>query len=339
MKKLCESSLGKIEISNVGMGKKWYEKIGEELKDKVYSVGATTSGFITSVANNVAGTDLSNLYLFEGYEKAYYGGAIGGDIASGIIGLAETIIGPIMAGMGIVTTGGGILVSSTGIGTAPGMAVSEVGVAITTVGVAATVQGVGIIGNSGNNLSDDIQNFKDSGTSGIKLPSKDKVTKEEKMEEFNNSYHTLVIDEKKTYKNRRNSYPYRSKDTPVYLHILFAVLMGIQKSEINGIKYTDIDYMHRKLYVQRQLGKKKGLKKEDVAVKTFTKQEVQSKSSNRVLDIPDLVFEAILEERKKYEARKHRRKNDKTNPFQDLGFVCCSTYGRPRSRGFIFQHF
>ena len=53
-----------------------------------------------------------------------------------------------------------------------------------------------------------------------------------------------------------------------------------------------------------------------MAVKTFTKQEVQSKSSNRVLDIPDLVFEAILEERKKYEARKHRRKNDKTNPFK-----------------------
>lgn len=117
--------------------------------------------------------------------------------------------------------------------------------------------------------------------------------------------------------------------------------MGMRKSEINGIKYSDIDYMHRKLYVQRQLGKKKGVKKEDVAVKTFTKQEVQlkSKSSYRVLDIPDLVFEAILEERNKYEARKSRRKNDKSNPFQDLGFVCCSTYGRPRSRGFVFQHF
>ena len=166
MKKLCESSLGKIEISNVGMGKKWYEKIGEELKDKVYSVGATTSGFITSVANNVAGTDLSNLYLFEGYEKAYYGGTIGGDVASGIIGLAETIVGPIMAGMGILTIGGGISISSTGVGIAPGMAVSGVGVAITTVGVAATGQGIGIIGNSFNSLSDHIQNFKDSGTSG-----------------------------------------------------------------------------------------------------------------------------------------------------------------------------
>ncbi len=165
MKKLCESSLGKIEIANGNIDRPWYEKIGEGVKNTVYSVGATTSGFVNSVVNNVAGTDLSNLYLFEGYEKAYYGGAIGGDIASGIIGLAETIVGPIMAGMGIVTTGGGILVSSTGIGTAPGMAVSGVGVAITTVGVAATGQGVGIIGNSGNSLSDHIQNFKDSGTS------------------------------------------------------------------------------------------------------------------------------------------------------------------------------
>lgn len=153
MKKLCESGLGKIEISNVEMGKKWYEKLGEGVKNTVYSVGATTSGFINSVVNNVAGTDLSNLYLFEGYEKAYYGGAIGGDIVSGIIGLAETIVGPIMAGMGIVTTGGGIFVSSTGVGIVPGMAVSGVGVAITTVGVAATGQGVGIIGNSGNSLS------------------------------------------------------------------------------------------------------------------------------------------------------------------------------------------
>ncbi len=180
--------------------------------------------------------------------------------------------------------------------------------------------------------------------SGIKLPNKDKrpKTKEEQKEEFSKSFHTLVIDEKKTYKIEEIVTLIKtSKDTPIYLHVLFAALMGLRKSEINGIKYTDIDYMHRKLYVQRQLGKKKGVKKEDVALKTFTKQEVQlkSKSSYRILDIPDLVFEAILEERRKYEARRNRRKNDRTNPFQDLGFVCCSTYGRPRSRGFIFQHF
>lgn len=179
---------------------------------------------------------------------------------------------------------------------------------------------------------------------GIKVPNDDKKpkTKEEQKKEFYNDYHTLVIDDKKTYKIEEIVKIIKaSKNTPIYLHILFASLMGMRKSEINGIKYSDIDYIHRKLYVQRQLGRKKGIKKEDVALKTFTKQEVQlkSKSSYRILDIPDLVFEAILEERKKYEARKNRRQNDKTNPFQDLGFVCCSTYGRSRSRGFIFQHF
>lgn len=179
---------------------------------------------------------------------------------------------------------------------------------------------------------------------GIKLPNKDKKnkTKEEQKEEFFSKYHTLVIDEKKTFTIEEIVKLIKSsKETPIYLHVLFAALMGMRKSEINGIKYSDIDYIHRKLYVQRQLGKKKGIKKEDVPAKTFTKQEVQlkSKSSYRILDIPDLVFEAILEERKKYEARRNRRKNDKNNPFQDLDFVCCSTYGRPRSRGYIFNHF
>lgn len=176
-----------------------------------------------------------------------------------------------------------------------------------------------------------------------KLPSDNKgKTKEQIKEEYEKSYHTLVIDERKTYTVEQIITLIKaSKDTPIYLQILFASLMGLRKSEINGIKYSDIDYLHRKLYLQRQLGKKIGIKKEDVAPKTFTKQEVglKTRSSYRVLDIPDFVFEAILEQRKKYEANRKRRINDRTYPFQDLDFVCCSTYGRPRSRGYIFQHF
>lgn len=44
-----------------------------------------------------------------------------------------------------------------------------------------------------------------------------------------------------------------SKNTPIYLQTLFASLMGLRKSEINGIKYSDIDYVHRRLYLERQL--------------------------------------------------------------------------------------
>ena len=182
---------------------------------------------------------------------------------------------------------------------------------------------------------------------GEKLPTennkgKKAKTREEKQEEFNNKFHTLVINEKKTYTVEQVALLIKeSKNTPIYLHILFASLMGLRKSEINGIKYSDIDYINRKLYLNVQLGRKLGVRKEDVAPKTFTKQEIplKTKSSYRVLNIPDLVFEAIMEERKLYESRKSRRKNDKYNPFQDLGYVCCSTYGRPRSKGFIFNYY
>lgn len=37
--------------------------------------------------------------------------------------------------------------------------------------------------------------------------------------------------------------------------------------------------------------------------------------------------------------KSRRRINDKHNPFRDLDYVCCSTYGKPRSRGFIFSYF
>ncbi len=48
-----------------------------------------------------------------------------------------------------------------------------------------------------------------------------------------------------------------------------------------------------------------------------------------------MVFEAILKERKRYEKNRSRRKRC----FQDLDFICCSSYGRPRSKGFHWSHY
>lgn len=81
--------------------------------------------------------------------------------------------------------------------------------------------------------------------------------------------------------------------------------------------------------------------KAECAKKTYTKQEIALKtySSQRILDIPDMVFEAILEEKKKYERNRSRRINDKHNTFQDLGYICCSTYGHPRSKGFHVRYY
>lgn len=40
------------------------------------------------------------------------------------------------------------------------------------------------------------------------------------------------------------------------MQVLFNVLMGLRKSEINVLKYSDVDYVNRTLTMQRQLGVK-----------------------------------------------------------------------------------
>lgn len=129
----------------------------------------------------------------------------------------------------------------------------------------------------------------------------------------------------------------KSKGTPIHMQVLFGVLMGLRRSEINGVKYSDIDYINRTLNVKRQLGRIHNAKKEDFAPKTFTKQEVglKTKSSYREIPIPDYVFEEILKERQVYEANRNRRKRE----FQDLDYICCSAYGRPRSKGFHCKYY
>lgn len=177
----------------------------------------------------------------------------------------------------------------------------------------------------------------------VKLPKIEKEKIDNATKEKNEiQYHTLSIDERKTFTvDEIITIIKASKNTPIYLNVLFAALMGLRKSEIIGIKYENIDFIRRKLKLETQLGRRIEDKKEDCEPKALTKQEVPLKttSSVRELDIPDLLFEAILEERKLYEKRRNRRINDKHNPFCDKGYVCCSTYGKPRSKGFVFKYF
>ena len=155
-------------------------------------------------------------------------------------------------------------------------------------------------------------------------------------------YKTIVINEEKVLNIEQIKILIEaSKQTPIYLQVLFAVLMGLRKQEINGIKYTDIDFINRKLYLSVQLGRNTSDTIDDCPRKMLTKQEIKLKSYNseRVLDIPDVVFEAILEEKQKYERNRRRRINDKNNPFYDGKYVCCSTYGKPRSKDFHRKYY
>lgn len=128
-----------------------------------------------------------------------------------------------------------------------------------------------------------------------------------------------------------------SKNTPIHMQVLFNVLMGLRRQEINAVKYSDVDYVNRTLSVERQLGKgldrtpnskNKGMTKCELPLKTS--------SSRRILPIPDYVFEAILEEREKYERWRSRRRSI----FHDDGYICCSNYsGKPRSKDFHWKHY
>lgn len=92
---------------------------------------------------------------------------------------------------------------------------------------------------------------------GVRIPKTAEEIEKEVTTEKTNTYHTLVIDERKTFTIEQVVTIIKaSKDTPIYMHVLFAALMGLRKSEINGIKYEDIDFIHRKLKLERQLRKK-----------------------------------------------------------------------------------
>ena len=132
-----------------------------------------------------------------------------------------------------------------------------------------------------------------------------------------------------------------AKNTPIYLQVMFAALMGLRRSEIIGLKYTDIDFVNRTLYVKRQLGTVPLSKKEECRAKTYTKQEIglKTQSSERILPIPNMLFEAIMEEWEIYQKNKARRLKDRTNPFLDEQYICCSSYGKPRCKTFYFSHF
>jgi len=132
-----------------------------------------------------------------------------------------------------------------------------------------------------------------------------------------------------------------SKNKPIYLEVLFAVLMGLRKSEIRGLKYTDIDYINKTIRIERQLGVLPKDSEEIINPGKITKQEIKLKtlSSYRELPIPKFLYEEILKKRKKYEKNRKRRINDKTNPFQDDQYICSSTYGKPRSRGYEYRYF
>lgn len=154
----------------------------------------------------------------------------------------------------------------------------------------------------------------------INLPKVDKSKK----------YREINIDERQTLSVEQCILLIKeSKKTPIYMQVLFAILTGMRTSEVLGVKYTDIDYVNRKLYIQRQLGVDHNKTEEETKTRRSTQEiTVKTKSGERWVGLTDILFEEILECRNNYAFNKEKYGNE----FNDEQFIICSNKGKPRCR-------
>lgn len=156
--------------------------------------------------------------------------------------------------------------------------------------------------------------------------------------ENSKEYHTRSIDSAKTLNLEQIKILIQaSQQTPIYIAVLFNILMGLRRGEIVGLKYSDVDYVNQELHVQRQIGKAFVEKEGEDKPIILDAQEIPLKTSSsyRVLPIPDYVFDAIIKERERYE----ERKKEVGEQFHDFGFIFCSETGAARNKNFHYQYY
>ena len=119
----------------------------------------------------------------------------------------------------------------------------------------------------------------------------------------------------------------------IYLPMLLAVTAGLRISEITGLRYSDIDFLGKKLFVERQLGKDLYMEKQQENRPVLCSElPLKTKNSKRAVVLADFVLDEILLERQRYEKRKA------SDPeFLDLGYICCHENGQCHNRSFYIK--
>ena len=125
----------------------------------------------------------------------------------------------------------------------------------------------------------------------------------------------------------------KQQEPMIYLPMLLAVTAGLRISEITGLRYSDIDFLGRKLFVERQLGKNLYIEKEQENRPVLCSElPLKTKNSKRAVVLADFVLDEILLERQRYEKRKA------SDPeFLDLGYICCHENGQCHNRSFYIK--
>ena len=125
----------------------------------------------------------------------------------------------------------------------------------------------------------------------------------------------------------------KQQEPMIYLPMLLAVTAGLRISEITGLRYSDIDFLGRKLFVERQLGKDLYMEVAQESRPVLCSElPLKTQNSKRTVVLADFVLDEILLERQRYEKRKA------SNPgFLDLGYICCHENGQCHNRSFYIK--
>lgn len=120
-----------------------------------------------------------------------------------------------------------------------------------------------------------------------------------------------------------------------YFEILCALLMGLRKGEILGLKYSDFDKETQTVHIRRQYTTDYVVDKK-TGKRTKIMVEKQPKSgSERVLKVPQVIFDE-LKKRKKLNRIYLKRAKEKGKKKLPRDYVCISCLGRIVSQSTIF---
>ena len=111
----------------------------------------------------------------------------------------------------------------------------------------------------------------------------------------------------------------------LFLPILLSLVLGTRISETIGIRYSDIDFTARKIYIQRQLGR--SLSGSDSEFLVSSPIDTKTPNGVRAIPTPEWVLDEIIVQRANYQ-----RNRQHIEDFHDLDYVCCKNDGSPFHR-------
>lgn len=124
----------------------------------------------------------------------------------------------------------------------------------------------------------------------------------------------------------------RQSFSDMYIPLLISITTGLRISETIGLKYPDIDFTSRSIYIRRQLGRDIN----DADSEGLVTKELDLKTHNGIRNVPlaDWVADEIIVRRAWYE-----KQRNSVPDFHDTNYICCQYNGNPFNRSSFIDDF